>query len=243
MTTVAETATLAHGYTMAEIDALSFKAARRSRSTVMAFEERQEVAWMAIVEMLYSGTERPTRFTLANCGSDAVDAESRRVLHAHGIRAGEPGVGEHDQRPRFQQYWLPITTPTSDFTERIVEREALPQVLAKLTPTEYETIVTLAVHGSQKAAAEALGLNPNAYTQRLWRARGRLWCLWFEHETPPPKTRASATTCRYGHSKADYGFTDARGSLHCRRCTRNRTNRDYAKNREKYLNLDLAERA
>lgn len=237
--TVGEIATLAHGYTMGHIDRLSFDAARRSRSTVIDFRDKQETAWHAIVEMLYDTTERPTHFTLLNHASDAVDRECRQVLRSRGIRAGEPGVGEYDHKPKFLQYWLPVTGPMTDFTDRIVERDALPQVLGKLSPLEYEAIATLAAHGSQKDAAEALGITLGAFGLRLWQAREKVWRHWFEHETPPPKTRQSKDTCRYGHPKSQYAFVQTNGSFGCTICRRNRARRSAAKNRERWLNLDL----
>lgn len=150
-------------------------------------------------------------------------------------------MGEHDEKPRFLQYWLPITAPMSDFTDRIVEREALPQVLSKLTPREYEAIATLAAYGSQKAAAEALGLTSRAFGMRLWNARMRLWRFWFEHETPPPRSRTSATTCRYGHLKAEHGFIDNHGTVAYRRCARLGTNKHYGRNRDARIKLDVAD--
>ncbi|WP_214055988.1 hypothetical protein [Nocardioides aquaticus] len=234
---MAQIAELAWGYTMADIDSMSFKAARRSRGGwTLDFKDKQETAWGAIVEMLYTSTDQPAYFTLLTCGTDAVDREARHVNRSHGVREGRPG---DDEKPRFLQYWLPVIGPMSDFTDKICEREALPQILSKLTPSEYETIVTLAAYGTQKAAAEALGLKLPTYSARLWNARMRLWRFWFEGETPPPKTRSSATTCRYGHLRSEYGFINNHGSQSCRRCSRNRTNKHYGKKRDDRLKLDL----
>lgn len=215
-----DVATLAHGYTMAQIDSMAFKAAVRSRSSVMDFDEKKEFAWGAIVEMLYAADEPPLEWELRLHGSDAIDSECRQILRSHGVRAGEAGIGENDEKPRFLQYWLPVAGPRHDFTEGLAERLALPQILAKLTDREYETISALAAHGNHKDAAESLGLTTANFSRRYYIARDRLWRFWFDWETPPPKTRTTADTCKYGHPKSEYGFVNNHGTVACRKCQR-----------------------
>lgn len=222
MSATSETATLVHGYTMAEVDRLADVAcamsARVNRGTMLDREDRKDAAWHAIVELLYSCAEYPDGYTLIKAGSAAVNRETNDAYRHLGI------TRHHEDAAKFTKYWLPVITPAADFAEHLVERLALPQVLGELTPLEYETLITLAAHGNQVDAAAALGIKPAAFSQRIQSARRRIVRVWLEHETPVgagPRRSTSAQECSAGHSREQHGYKNSKGWWRCRVCVRN----------------------
>ncbi|WP_300399880.1 hypothetical protein [Nocardioides sp.] len=217
MSIVAETATLAHGYTMAHIENIAWKAAHRERW--LDPEEAHDAAWHAIVMRLYDGDEAPpTSLELYTTGLRATQIAVRQHNRAHGY--GEELGG---QRPSFGKYWLPVSGPKSDFTDSLCERMALPQVLSVLTPTEYEAIATLAVHETPAAAAAALRISTNTFYERVRRARLAARAAWFDLESPPDRSikRTDGTEqCRSGHPRSKYGEKLENGHWKCCECGR-----------------------
>jgi hypothetical protein len=229
--TVAETATLAHGYTMAEIDRLSdvavAMAGRMYRGTMLDATDRKEAAWFGIVDMLYSATSYPDGYTLIQAGTAAIRTETNQAFRHGGVDKNSGADAAN-----FAKYWLPVTRPSGDFTDGIVERMALPPVLGVLTAPEYEAIAALATYGSQKAGAEALGIQAGAFSGRIQRARRRIVEVWLEHETPANTARRSTSDeqCAYGHDRAEHGYKDPKkGWWRCRVCVRNGQRRHRAR--------------
>lgn len=225
--TLGEIATLAHDFTMADIERASRISAYRARTgTFLTWGERYDIAWMAIVEEIYTAQEKPD---LVEVGMSAVGAESKAHLRHHGV-VGLTGANEFT--PRFRAYWHHVAAET-DFTDGIVDRLALAQVLGVLTPKEYEAIAALAALGSSVAAAKALGLSRPAFKERLRRARAKIFALWYAPETPRDLGRYKLTPdgqCTYGHDLTEHGVIYD-GRLRCRRCKRNDARRKLARNR------------
>lgn len=225
---VGQTATIVHGYTMANIDDmadLAFRTAWRGRG----FDEsdRREAAWHAIVVELYTNYERPERHELVRAGRNAILEFVDEMSQTQGRRARH----DYEESPRFKAYWLHVTSSADDFTEGLTERMALPQVLAILSPAEYEAIIALATHRQQTAAAEALGISEAAMNARIAGARKRIMRLWFEHETPRD-LKTTPDRCKWGHSFAEHGVRKADGRVHCGKCGRDSARRSQRRRRD-----------
>lgn len=226
---VAETATLVHGFTMADLDKAAKKAAATNSSfSLLQWEDRYDAAWMAIVESLYAAIERPTFRELVLVGLKAVSSENHAHRSTHGLGGAHRRDG--DVSPSFKTYWT--RRGDSDFTDAIAERLALRTVLGLLDGRQYEVIVALAVHGTQEKAAQALGIHPLTVNRRVKAARRIMIDAWFAPETPPDTSIRSrdAETCRYGHSRAEHSFVRPNdGGIRCRVCERNRSRRRKAR--------------
>lgn len=179
--------------------------------SAISFDERYELAWMAVVEHLYTTEEPPRRYDLVNAGLDGIRDGLNAQLSSHGINNNT-----YEPAPHFLRYWSAHVGTHDDFADHLVETLALPQVLACLTPRQYEAIAALAAHGTQRAAAQSLGIKPATLSARIARARQRIADLWHEHETPVYTVRkGDAERCHAGHSRAEYGSPDG-----CRACKR-----------------------
>lgn len=213
MTTVAQTATLAWGYTMAEVDSMAWQAVRIHPSQIISTDDAAAAAWHGIVEALYAqADEAPRRYDLVAAGLAALHHEHQRTMQMHGISS------RGGQARNFVKYWNDRNVG-ADFTERIAEKLALPAVLGELTPLLYETISTLAAFdGDKQATAQALGVNRLTLENRITRARRQLLALWFDHETPRARGRGDTDKCINGHSRAEHGFRRKNGDMACRTC-------------------------
>jgi len=222
--TVGDIATLAWGYTMADVDTLTRRAYNKAKNGagIIAIVDRWEAAWFGIVEHLYAVDERPEPDELVKAGAHAVREAARECLQSHGLREGGNQRGSH-----FERYWRSVNASEDDFTERLAERLALPQVLGQLTDKEYEAISALAVHGSNVRAAAALGVGTAAQTGNVLRARRKILEAWFSPETPRQFAHKSPDACRYGHARAEYGRRNAAGAWECLRCRRTNHVRAY----------------
>lgn len=228
MSTVAQTATLAHGYTMADIDGCTRSAMNISyRSWMLEWNDRWETAWDGIVVHLYRADAAPTRHELVTAGLNALGAMADAYWHHHGINPRTREMGANVAR-----FWLaPVGGQLADFTDSIAERLALPQVLAVLTDLEYEAIAALAAHGSNTAAAAALGITTKTFSARVNAARRRFVETWLDHETPP-RAADLTQTCRAGHPRDDENGYVINGGRHwrCRTCGRARDRKRKALN-------------
>ena len=221
--TVAEVATVAWDYTMADLEAFARKAARLANAPVMSREDAADTAWHGIVEALYTATEKPPPHQLIGAGVTIVQRERRDWYRHHGVDVDHPGRGD---RPAFTTYWGPgrgDTTAHDGFSDRVVERMALPQVLAVLTARQYEVVVALAAFdGDARQAAAALGITLGTLQQAAQDARQRILGVWFEHETPRfgGGHCSDPDRCRNGHLRAEHSYTQPNGALACRECRR-----------------------
>lgn len=196
---------VAHGYTMQDLHRLAASACTYDRSMASDATTRYEIAWSAIAEALCAADEKPEWHDLFTVGWRAIYAEVREMRHLFGQR-DKDGTNEVASSQRFRQYW---TLPPGRPEEGIVERAAVPQILAALRPTEREAVIALAVHDDYQRAAEALGINYSTLTQRMTAARRRFRAHWYAPETAPPvmgtdrrvgsRSKPLRTHCRNGH--------------------------------------------
>lgn len=213
---IGETASLVHGYTMADLHKMSLYHAKRMAFMGGDFSDRYEAAWFAVAELLYSSGREPTREEMHNTAKNGIRLWRAEELRHAGLR------GDGEERPAMQKFWGPVIAPRDDFTDQLTEVMALPQVLGQLTDLQYEAIAALAVHGSQRAAAEALGVNPQTFQDRVGKARKKVTELWFAPEHPRTLApRINPDTCRQGHSRVEYGLKTTAGKWRCRLCARN----------------------
>lgn len=226
MSTTAQIATLAHGFTMAEIDKMAWKVTQIHPSRMVSFDEVAAIAWHGIVVALYEAETPPKRYDLVAAGLSAVHHEHQRMTQMYGI-SSRGGAA-----PNFVRYWSD-RNGGGDFTDRIAERLALPAVLGELTPMGYEAISTLAAFdGDMHAAAAAIGVGYTTFESRIVRARRQLEALWFEHETPRSRAPGGKDKCVNGHSRAEHGHRDKRGSWVCRPCHKSAKRRFLARERD-----------
>lgn len=175
---------LRHGYTLRDLHQMTAAALRADRSGAMDYITRRDVAWSAIAEALYAADEPPRRQELIRVGWQAIYAEQRDRYRHHGYESRDAFAG-HGTAPRFAAYWLGLPTVVPSPEDRVVERAALPQVLAVLTDAQRSALVALAGFvGDRPAAARALECSEKALNFRLQLARRRCLALWLEGETP-----------------------------------------------------------
>lgn len=238
MSLVADTATLVHGYTMAEIERCKHTAIRQHPSTVLPPEDKHEIAWHSIVDELYRSRTRPDWWVLVQSGVDGLRHATRQELKHRGFNEKTGDV-----RQKFMAYWgetfdwseagdqAPARTNARvrppDFTESMIEIMALPQVLALLTGDQYQALVDLAAHGSVKAAAGASGISPALLSKRVNQARETIKIAWFEPDAPPAGRKGIDLDfiCLNGHLRSEHSVRDARGLWKCRRCLSERDRR------------------
>lgn len=249
MATVTEIATLAHGYTMAEIDRMAGLAVTNTVAKVshLDWDDRRANGWHAIVELLYSTSDKPAARDLIAAGERAILRANEAERRHHGLSKRNPG----QLAPRYLMFWSvdqPSDRPPrmirangphvdTDFTDRIVERMALPTALGELTDVQYEALAALAAHDNRELAAAALGVSVVTFNRRLKSARRRFMAEWFAPETPRTHTRSEdaradpAGTCKNGHSRIEWGTRTSAGRLRCRLCQRNVARRQRARKR------------
>jgi hypothetical protein len=168
-----------YGYTITQIQELAQRAARLSRSRILPFQDRYELACSGMMEYLTACITPPCVDEVFFAGRKAIDRESTLYFRGHGIDS-QKYTGAN-----FYRYWTrPKDTPLD---EMVIERIAVRQILSALTPEQREVILALAEHGTEQAGAGHLGITPQAFNGRLARARRILYRQWVEPETPRKK--------------------------------------------------------
>ncbi|PSK93594.1 hypothetical protein CLV63_1161, partial [Murinocardiopsis flavida] len=207
----AEDQPLRHGFTARALARLANYAATQYRyPTPVPWDERRDVAWSAMAEHLYTSAEPPAYWDLIRAGWNVITVHTRKHRSTH-------GQTPHGSAPQFHRYWKLAAAPTHSPEERVVERLALDQIWAALTPRNQELIRALYDHGDYTAAAESLGLPVSSFYSLISRARRAFTALWLEGETP---TRAWGNDVRTGRDRPKHVTTTARQR------TRKRTHRD-----------------
>lgn len=214
MTTIAETATLRGGFTMADVDRLAKVAAYRHGGAT-DYEDRYDAAWFGIVSELY-GEGEPTERDLLWAGIRAVQENADERNQAQG-RSRRHGY-EYGSGPAFGKFWNDrVVTPSHE--DGVVEKAALAQALATLTPEQYEALAAAAVCDTLHAATEALSLTPDVFLRRYYAAREQIRALWHEGETPRVP-RATADMCGSNHPREVHGRVGPTGHRYCQECQR-----------------------
>lgn len=226
MSQVAETATLVHGYTMADLERAARISSWKAPARDLPQRDRYDTAWSAMAELLYSSNTPPTFHDLLDAGRNAIVRESKKHWHHHGwdSQTREPS-------PSFQTYWGATISRhgnrwPGDFTDSTLERIALPQVLALLDDRQYQVISALAVHGTNAAAAKAIGMHVATFGLHLREARRRVLEAWLAPDRPPAR---ADDECKAGHSRSEHSYKNKHGYWVCRTCDRNANRRKKAR--------------
>ena len=221
---------VAYGYTLRDVDMMARAAVLADRSMASDARTRYDVAWSGIALALVEAPHWPRRETLIQAGWQAIYDEIRAVRHTFGF-ADKDGTRGVASSPRFQEFWWHGTV---EFEDALIERLAVPQVLATLTATEHAAVVGLAVHDDYRHAADALALKYSTLTVRLSNARKRWYRHWYAPDTPPKVKgtdrrveahgRALATHCGRGHEWTPENTRWRKGQRgrDCRACERGR---------------------
>jgi DNA-directed RNA polymerase specialized sigma24 family protein len=175
---------IGHGYTLTDLHDMASHACAYDRSLASDAYTRYSVAWSAIAEALINAPHWPRREELVRVGWQAIYREVREMRHTFGFRNRDAsnGVGS---APRFAQFWY---APVYTFEDDLIERRAVPAIMATLTDSERAAVVALAVFDDYHLAADSLGLKLSTFTVRLSAARRRFRRRWYAPDTPPPIT-------------------------------------------------------
>ena len=171
-----------HGYTLDDLHRLARWVVRTDRwHNAADVQDRYDAAWHAIVEHLLTAEEQPTRHDLYWSGMSGCDRSVQQSQQAHGYNHHRPGTGV---RPGFERYWGTTAAVTPSPENRVVDREALAQILPTLTPRQQEALRALAATGDYEEAAHLLGVTPGTFHVLVSKARKRFLALWHEGEQP-----------------------------------------------------------
>jgi hypothetical protein len=195
---------LAHGYTVADVDALARKAARASRWAFPWFAERHDLAWFAIIEHLLTTDQTPEFWSLVNHGENAITAHVEREGRCRGVYLADSRVPVGTSMPRFWRYWTSASQPIRSPEDAVVELAALAQIWPRLTPSRQRVLLALATHDDYQQAADSLGKPYHSFVSTISTARKQFLRLWHQHETP----RAS-----WGRDRRNHDSTQRTNSI------------------------------
>lgn len=171
---------LPYGYTLADLDDLARRVVKNNLHWWPAGDRRDQhdTAWHGIVEHLYTADEPPAERDLMEAGRRTLTEDVKSSMQMHGARRDGTNTGA-----RFAVYWASMgaTVPSPEST--IVERVALGQIMAALTPRQREAFGALAACDDYVGAARLLGVEAQSYRSLIGRARGAFEALWHEGET------------------------------------------------------------
>jgi hypothetical protein len=213
--------TVAHGYTLTDIDRMARAACTADRSLAGDMTTRYDTAWSGIALALVEAESWPRPEALVRAGWQAIYAEVRAMQHTY-------GYSEHakDFGPRAAAYWTRV--PADHAEDRVIEPLAVQQIVATLTTAESRAITALAIHDDYQAAADALGVGYTTLHQAVRAARARFQRRWYAPETPPPvrgmdkrvRSRTLSAACPQGHefTPENTWRPPGGGSRRCRTC-------------------------
>lgn len=234
---LAATATLTHGFSLADVDRAARKSVKMRRRiqphSRIGLEEEERTAWFGIVQYLYecgcgtgtrTRTSEPTFIDLLRAGT----AEISDATKAHLRYVSRDKTGEWS--PNFRKFWLPPRRDkhyTSDgFSDQLCDRLALREALGVLTAQQYQAIAALAAFDTRREAADALGITLRVLDTRVANARRIIKEVWTGDVPETP----SEPSCKRGHVRSEHGRQDpSTGAWVCRPCRRlndNRRNKD-----------------
>lgn len=175
---------LRHGYTLDDVERLAASAVKANPTMACDVQDRYEEAWSAVVECLYAAEQPPPEHELIAAGAAAIrdlvrlDHRSRGVVEADAWSGGA-------HAPNFVRFWTGLSARAPSPEAKVVERVAVLQILAALTPARREALLALAAHdGDRDAAADAQGLSYGTSNTRIIDARRQCLELWHEGEVP-----------------------------------------------------------
>jgi DNA-directed RNA polymerase specialized sigma24 family protein len=169
------------GWTLQDLDRLARSVVSNNRTWWPAGdrEDLYAAAWHGIVEHLYSTGQEPRRVDLMEAGRRALTRDVKDTMRHHGARTDGTNNG---LKHAIYWQWAGRAVPSPEGP--IVERLALAQILAALTPRQREAFNALAALGDYSKAADMLDVEPQTFRALLGRARGGFRALWHEGETP-----------------------------------------------------------
>lgn len=172
---------VAHGYTMRDLDALARAVVSNNRAWWPAGDrdDLYAAAWHGIVEHLCAVDDAPGRRDLLEAGRQALADDVKATMRHHGARRDSSNNGA-----KYAMYWEWAARITPSPENGIVERLALGQILAALTPRQREAFNALAAAGDYVEAARLLGIADQTFRSLLGRSRTGFRQLWHEGETP-----------------------------------------------------------
>lgn len=173
--------TVAHGYTMRDLDAFARAVVMNNRTWWPAGDrdDLHAAAWHGIVEHLCTTDEPPSRRDLLEAGRQALAQDVKATMRQHGARRDTSNNGA-----RYAMYWEWAGRAVPSAEAGIVERLALAQILAALTPRQREAFTALAATGDYPDAARMLDIEDQTFRSLIGRARGAFRGLWHEGEQP-----------------------------------------------------------
>lgn len=170
-----------HGYTAFQVVRLAVWAARECRwVNGMDMVHRAETAWEAITEHLHLVAVHPQETELIAIGWKAMKAQHYQDLKAHGLGGKDKALVSR----AFVRYWTSASAPAHSHEDLLVDRIALAQIWAALTPSHRRVLTALAEHDDRRRAERAVNMDAAAFTRTLGRARRAFFALWHEGETP-----------------------------------------------------------
>ncbi|MFG2532769.1 hypothetical protein [Streptomyces sp. NPDC048516] len=178
---------LRHGYSLDDLDRLTRTALviDRWRNDINT-ADRYAAIHFAITEQILTADQPPASGDLIACGRQAANRYVRTQMHHHGYDQRDAAAGPR-ALPGYQRYWQ--QSGHTPWDERLVESLTLAQIWPHLTLAQQQAVMALALTGDHQEAADSLGLTLTAFSGRLKKARGRVFALWYEHETPPRRRR------------------------------------------------------
>lgn len=169
-----------HGYSLADLDDLARRVVSNNLNwwPVGDRADQHDTAWHGIVEHLYSADDAPTRNELLEAGRRILVDEVKSHLQTHGARRDGTNNGA-----KFAAYWRALNAAAPSHEPAIIERVALVQVMAALTPRQREAFGALAACDDYVGAARLLNVEPQSYRDLIGRSRQAFDALWHEGET------------------------------------------------------------
>ncbi len=175
---------LGHGYTVADLELLTRKAAFASWWRFLPVAERRDIAGFAMVEHLLTAPQRPGFWDLVKLGERAIWAHVEREGRYRGVYLAESRIAMGTRMPRFHLYWTSTAQPTRSPEDPIIDATALMQIWPRLTPPHQAVLLALATHDDYQMAAASLGRAYHGFVSTVSTARQQFLRLWHEHETP-----------------------------------------------------------
>ncbi|MFF3928181.1 hypothetical protein [Streptomyces hirsutus] len=170
-----------YGWTLPDLDRLARAVVSNNRTWWPAGDrdDLYAAAWHGIVEHLYTAEQAPGRTDLMEAGRRALAEDVKATMRHHGARRDTSNNGQ-----KYAMYWEWAGRSVPSPESPIVERLALTQILAALTPRQREAFAALAAAGDYADAARHLAIGDQTFRSLLGRARGTFRELWHEGETP-----------------------------------------------------------